>query len=62
MTVTVTVLLFWISLNGFPSIGNSDLVVVTVSIDFPITQNRMPRFIALLTTILVLIGMVFWII
>ena len=33
---------------AFPSLGNSDHVVVLVSIDFPstVTQKGMPRFIA----------------
>ena len=44
---------------AFPLLGNSDHVVVSVSIDFPINSNRIPRFIAWLITILVLIGMVF---
>ena len=30
----------------FPPLGNSDHVVVSVSIDFPINSKRMPRFIA----------------
>ena len=45
-------------------LGNSNHVVVSVGIDFPTTnsQHRMPHFITLLITILVLIGMVFVII
>ena len=50
------------STMAFPPFGNSDHVVVSVSIDFPVNSNRMPRFIAWLMTILVLIGMVFVII
>ena len=50
------------STMAFPPLGNSDHVVVSVSIDFPKSQNGMPCFIALLMTILVLIGMVFLII
>ena len=50
------------STMAFPPLGNSNHVVVSVSIDFPITQNRIPRFIAWLMTILMLIGMVFVII
>ena len=46
----------------FPSLGNSDHVVVWVSIDSPITQNRMCYFITWLMTILILVGMVFMII
>ena len=45
---------------AFPPLGNSDHVVDSVSIEFPINSNGMPRFIALLITILVL--MVFMII
>ena len=48
------------STMGFPPLGNSDHVVVSVSIDFP--SNSQPCFIAQLMTILVLIGMVFVII
>ena len=50
---------------AFPPLGTSVHVVVSVSIDFPMIfqiPNRMPRFIAWLLTILVLIGMVFMII
>ena len=47
---------------AFPLLGNSDHVVVSVSVDFPKTQNRMPHFILWLMTILVLIGIVFVII
>ena len=50
------------STMAFPPLGNSDHVVVSVSIDFPINSNGMPRFIAQLMTILVIIGMVFVII
>ena len=45
------------STMALASLGNSDCVVFSVSIDF-----GMPRFTALLMTILVLIGMVFVII
>ena len=34
------------SAMALPPLRNSDHVVVSVSIDFPSTQNRMPRFIA----------------
>ena len=50
------------STMAFPPLGNADHVVVSVSIVFPINSNRVPRFIAWLMTILVLIGMVFVII
>ena len=43
-------------------LGNSDHVVVSVSIDVPSNSQRMPRFIALFVAILLLIGMVFVII
>ena len=45
-----------------PPFGNSDHVVVSVSIDLHHIDNWMPHFIALLMTILVLIGTVFVII
>ena len=47
------------STTAFPPLGNSDHVVFSVSIDFPINSKRIPRFIAWLMTILVLIGIVF---
>ena len=47
------------STMAFPTLGNSDYVFVSVSIDF---HNRMPRYISQLVTILALIGMVFMII
>ena len=47
------------STMAFPPLGNSDHVVVSVSIDFPINSKQEPRFIVWLMTILVLIGMVF---
>ena len=47
---------------AFPPLGNSDHVVVSVSIDFPSNSQWAPCFIAYLMTILVLIGMVFVII
>ena len=50
------------STMAFPSLGHSDHVVVSVSIDLPINSKRDTRFIACLITILVLIGMVFVII
>ena len=50
------------SAMAFPPLGNSDHVVVSVSIDFLIKQNRMPCFMTCLMTVLVLIGMVFVII
>ena len=45
----------------FSALGNSDHVVVSVSVNFP-SYNGMLHFIALLITILVLIGTVFMII
>ena len=42
------------STMSFPPLGNSDYVVVSVSINF--LSNEMSRFITLLMTILVLIG------
>ena len=39
------------STMAFPPLGNSDHVLVSVSIDFPSYSNRMPGFIALLITI-----------
>ena len=50
------------STMAFPPLGNSDHVVVSVSIDFPIDSKQDTHFIAWLMTILVLIGMVFVII
>ena len=47
------------STTAFPPLGNSDHVVFSVSIDFPINSKWIPRFIAWLMTILVLIGIVF---
>ena len=47
---------------AFPPLGNSDHVIVSVSIDFPSNSKRMSCFIAWLMTILLLIGMVFMII
>ena len=47
---------------AFPPLGNSDHVVVSVSIDFPSYSQWMPCFFALLINILVLIGMLFTII
>ena len=48
---------------AFPPFGNSDHVVVSVSIDFPINSKQdTPCFIAWLMTILVLIQIVFVII
>ena len=47
------------STMAFPPLGNSDHVVVSVSIDFPINSKQVPHFIAWLMTILVLIWMVF---
>ena len=35
---------------AFPPLGNSDHVVVSVSIDFPINSNRIPHFITWLMT------------
>ena len=40
------------STMAFPPLGNSDLVFVSVSIDFHLTQSRMACFIACLMTIL----------
>ena len=45
-----------------PPLGNSDHVVVSVSLTFHQIHKGMPGFIAQLMTILVLIGMVFVII
>ena len=50
------------STMAFPPLRNSDHVVISFSIDFPLFHNRMSCFIALLMAILVLIGMVFVII
>ena len=50
------------STTAFPPLGNSDHGVFSVSIDFPINSKRIPRFIAWLMTILVLIGIVFLVI
>ena len=50
------------STKAYPPLQNSDYVVVLVSIDFSSYLQQMPHFIALLMTILVLIGMVFEII
>ena len=47
------------STMAFPPLGNSDLVVVSVSINFPSNSKGMLRFIAQLMTILVLIETVF---
>ena len=47
---------------AFPLFGNPDHVVVLVSIDFLSYSQGMACFIALVVTILVLIGMVFMII
>ena len=46
---------------AFPPFGNSHHADISVSIDFPKTQNRIPHFIECMT-ILMLIGMVFMII
>ena len=50
------------STTAFPPLGNSDHVVVSVSIHFPISSKQETRFIAWLMTILVLIGIAFLII
>ena len=50
------------STKVFPPLGNSDRVVVSVSIDLPSNSQWMSHFIAELMTILVLIGTVFLII
>ena len=50
------------STMAFPPLGNSDHVVVSVSIHFPINSKQETRFIAWLMTILVLIGITFLII
>ena len=50
------------STMAFPPLGNSDHVVVSVSIDFLINSKQVAGFIAWLMTILVLIGMVFMIV
>ena len=47
---------------AFPPLGNPDHVIISVSTDFPSYSQRMPHFIVLLMTILVLIGMLFVII
>ena len=47
---------------AFPPLGNSDHVLVTVSIDFPINSKQDVHFTVWPMTILVLIGMVFTII
>ena len=69
LTLALTVLLFWISFFlliystlAFLPLGNSDNVVVSVSINFRSTQNGKPRFIAELLAILVLIRVAFVII
>ena len=46
------------STMAFPPLGNSDHVVVSVSIDFPSYSQWDPHFITLLMTILLLIRMV----
>ena len=70
-TAILSVLLFWSissdasicsTMGNFPPLENSDHVVISVFIDFHHIYNRMPRFIAMLVTILVLIGTVFVII
>ena len=69
-TVILTVLLFWFisfdasicSTMAFLPLGNSDHVVVSVSIDFPSYSQWHAHFIALLMTLLMLIGVVFLII
>ena len=50
------------SAMAFSLLGNSDCVVVLVSIDFPRNSKQNAQFIRYLKTILVLIGMVFRII
>ena len=50
------------SAMAFPPLGNSDHVVVSVSIDFLTNSQRDAPFHRMLMTILVLIGMVFVII
>ena len=50
------------STMAFPPLGNSDHVVVSVSIDFPINSKQDAPFHRILMTILVLIGMIFMII
>ena len=50
------------STMAFPPTGNSDHVIVSVSIDFLSNSNSMPCLITELMTILVLIGMLFVII
>ena len=47
---------------AFPPLGNSDHVVVSVSIDFPTNSQQDARFITELMTVLVLIEIVFVII
>ena len=47
------------STMAFPPVGNSDHVVVSVSIDFPSNSQQMPCFIAKCMTILMLIGTIF---
>ena len=47
---------------AFPPLGNSDHVVVSVSIDFPINSKQDTKFHCVADTILMLIGMVFVII
>ena len=46
----------------FPSLGNPDHVVVSVSIDFFQTQKELPLFIADLMIILMLIEAIFMVI
>ena len=43
---------------AFPPLGNSDHTVVSVSIDFPSYSQQDACFIALLMTVLVLLGMI----
>ena len=50
------------STMAFPPLENSDHIVISVSIDFLLYSQLMPQFIALLMTILVLVGIVFVII
>ena len=50
------------SAMALPSLGNSDHVFISVSIDFPSNSQGMPCFNTYLMTILVLIGVAFIII
>ena len=50
------------STMAFPPLGNSDYVVVSVSIDFPTNSQQDAQFHHIVMTILVLIEMVFLII